>query len=181
MSNSLWNHGLYSPWNSPGQNTGVGSLSLLQGIFLTQGSNPGLLHCRWIFLPAEPQGNLFLLEHNLKSTNNSCVQKDPSGREIWWKKITAGSQFKFSSNTSFSVAPVNLQGARLQGVVFSPSGGPHVALERRAPKQENSNGRIRQNLGGLATKWLLVKIHLHQGDLQLTDSFSCRWGHPLGR
>jgi len=30
------------PWNSPGQNTGVGSLSLLQGIFLTQGSNPGL-------------------------------------------------------------------------------------------------------------------------------------------
>ena len=37
-----------SPWNSPGQNTGVGSHSLLQGIFPTQGSNPGLLHCRWI-------------------------------------------------------------------------------------------------------------------------------------
>ena len=36
---SLWLHGLYSPWNSPGQNTGVGSLSLLQGIFPTQGSN----------------------------------------------------------------------------------------------------------------------------------------------
>ena len=41
-------HGLYSPWNSPGQNTGVGSLFLLQGIFPTQGSNPGLPHCRWI-------------------------------------------------------------------------------------------------------------------------------------
>ena len=39
---------LYSPWNSPGQNTGVGSLSLLQGIFPTQGSNPGLPHCRQI-------------------------------------------------------------------------------------------------------------------------------------
>ena len=38
----------YSPWNSPGQNPGVGSGSLLQGIFSTQGSNPGLLHCRWI-------------------------------------------------------------------------------------------------------------------------------------
>ena len=38
----------YSPWNSPGQNTGVGSLSLLQGIFPTQGSNLGLLHCRRI-------------------------------------------------------------------------------------------------------------------------------------
>ena len=36
----------YSPWNSPGQNTDVGSLFLLQGIFPTQGSNPGLLHCR---------------------------------------------------------------------------------------------------------------------------------------
>ena len=48
MSNSLRPHGLYSPWNSPGQNAGVGSLSLLQGIFQTQELNPGLLHCRWI-------------------------------------------------------------------------------------------------------------------------------------
>ena len=48
VSDSLQPHGLYSPWNSPGQNTGVGSLSLLQGIFPTQGSHPGLLHCRWI-------------------------------------------------------------------------------------------------------------------------------------
>ena len=44
-----------SSWNSPGQNTGVGSLSLLQGIFPTQGSNPGLPHCR-DSLPAEPKG-----------------------------------------------------------------------------------------------------------------------------
>ena len=44
--NSLQPHGLYNPWNSPGQNTGVGSCSLLQRIFPTQGSNPGLLHCR---------------------------------------------------------------------------------------------------------------------------------------
>ena len=36
------------PWNSPGQNTGVDSLSLLRGIFPIQGSNPGLLHCRQI-------------------------------------------------------------------------------------------------------------------------------------
>ena len=41
-------HGLYSPWDSPGQNTGVGSCSLLQGIFPTQESNRGLLHCRRI-------------------------------------------------------------------------------------------------------------------------------------
>ena len=42
MSDSLLLHGL---WNSPGQNTGVGSLSLLQGIFTTQGPNRGLPHC----------------------------------------------------------------------------------------------------------------------------------------
>ena len=47
MSNSLWPDGLYSPWSSPGQNTGVGSLSLLQKIFPTRGSNPGFPHCRW--------------------------------------------------------------------------------------------------------------------------------------
>ena len=41
VPNSLQPHGLYSPWDSQGQNTGVGSLSLLQGIFPTQGSNPG--------------------------------------------------------------------------------------------------------------------------------------------
>ena len=49
VSDSLWPHGLYSPRNSPGQNTGVGSLSLLQGIFPTQGLNRGFPHCRWIF------------------------------------------------------------------------------------------------------------------------------------
>ena len=42
-----------SPWNSTGQNTGVGSFSLLQGIFPTQGSNPGLPHCRQILYHQE--------------------------------------------------------------------------------------------------------------------------------
>ena len=48
VSDSLRLQGLYSLWNSLGQNTGVSSPSLLQGIFPTQGSNPGLSHCRWI-------------------------------------------------------------------------------------------------------------------------------------
>ena len=43
MFHSLGPHGLYNPWNSPGQNTGLSNLSLLQGIFPSQGSNPGLL------------------------------------------------------------------------------------------------------------------------------------------
>ena len=46
VSNSLQPHGLYNPWNSPGQNIGVGSHSLLQELFPTQGWNLGLLHYR---------------------------------------------------------------------------------------------------------------------------------------
>ena len=46
VSNSLWPHGLNHPWTSPGKNPGVGSLSLLQGIFPTQGWNPGVPNCR---------------------------------------------------------------------------------------------------------------------------------------
>ena len=46
VADSLRPHGLYSPWNSPGQNTEMGSLSLLQGIFPTQESNPSLPQCR---------------------------------------------------------------------------------------------------------------------------------------
>ena len=46
MSDSLLLYGLYSPWNSLGQNTGVGSLSFLHGIFPTQGSNPGIPHSK---------------------------------------------------------------------------------------------------------------------------------------
>ena len=40
--------GLLCPWDSPGRNIGVCFHALLQGIFPTQGSNPNLLHCRWI-------------------------------------------------------------------------------------------------------------------------------------
>ena len=59
---SLRPHRLYNPWNSPGQNTGVGSLSLLQGIFPTQGSNSGLPHRRRI---------LYQLSHKGKNSTKS--------------------------------------------------------------------------------------------------------------
>ena len=63
MSNSLQSHGRYHRWNSPDQNTGVGSISLLQGILSTQGSNPGLPHCRQILYQLSYQGVM------LKSTS----------------------------------------------------------------------------------------------------------------
>ena len=68
VSSSLQPHGIYSSWNSAGQNTGVSSHSLFQGIFPTQGSNPGFPHDRQIFYqpPGKPKntgvGSLSLLQ-----------------------------------------------------------------------------------------------------------------------
>ena len=61
VSDSSRPHGLQptrllSPWNFPGKSTGAGCHFLLQGIFLTQGSNPGLPHCSQMLLPSEPLG-----------------------------------------------------------------------------------------------------------------------------
>ena len=62
ISNSLRPHGLDSPWNFPGQNTGVGRLPLLQGIFPTWGVNTGLLHCRWILYQLSQKGSPRIME-----------------------------------------------------------------------------------------------------------------------
>ena len=61
-SDSLWPPGLYSLGNSPSQNTGVGSLSLLLGIFPTHGSNPGLPHCRQILYQLSHKGSPRILK-----------------------------------------------------------------------------------------------------------------------
>ena len=62
VSDSLRPHGLQptrllSPWDFPGKSTGVGCHCLLQGIFPTQGSNPGLPHCRQTLYPLSHQGS----------------------------------------------------------------------------------------------------------------------------
>ena len=91
MSNSLQPHGLYSPWNSPDQNTGVGSLSLLQGIFPTQGWNPGLLHCRWILYQlsyqGSPRGSIQEpYTPHTSSTIGSAGLYGPNSRTAWSSK-----------------------------------------------------------------------------------------------
>ena len=73
VSDCLQPHGLYStrlpcPWDFPGKNTGVGCHFLLQGIFLTQGLNLGLLHFRQI---------LYLLSHLVKYRSNVVTQLCP--------------------------------------------------------------------------------------------------------
>ena len=62
LSDSLWPHGLNSPWNSPGQNTALGSLSLLHGIFPTQGLKPGLPHYRRILYQLSHKGSPRMLK-----------------------------------------------------------------------------------------------------------------------
>ena len=60
VSDSLQSHALYSPWNSLGQNTGVSSFSLLQGIFPARKLNSGLLHCRRILYQLSHKGSQVL-------------------------------------------------------------------------------------------------------------------------
>ena len=75
MSNALQPHGPYSPWNPPGQNTGVGSLSLLRGVFPTQSLNPGILHCRRILYQLSYQGShSYGHRPNLTTTNTLCPE-----------------------------------------------------------------------------------------------------------
>ena len=72
MSNSLGPHGLHSPRNSPGQNTGVCSLSLLQGIFPTQGLNPGLPNCKQILYQLSYQGSQNYFPHSQRRSYINC-------------------------------------------------------------------------------------------------------------
>ena len=78
VSNSLQFHGLYSSWNSPGQNTGVGCLSLLQGIFPTQGLNSGPPHCRWILYQLSDKGSPWFYERDE-------IQEWGERRDWFWK------------------------------------------------------------------------------------------------
>ena len=88
MSDSLWLHGLYSPWNSLGQNTGVGSLSLLQGIFPTQRLNPGLLHYRQILYHLRHKGSpllpLTLALGPTTGREHSPAYQQKIGLKIYW-------------------------------------------------------------------------------------------------
>ena len=80
VSDSLWPHVPYSTWNSLGQNTGVGSLSFLQGIFPTQGWNPGLLCCRCILYKLSYQGSPFgrwIFEHTASHPDANDVKVSP--------------------------------------------------------------------------------------------------------
>ena len=92
MPDSLGPHGLQPtrllcPWDFPGKDTGVGFHSLLQGIFPTQGANPGLLHCRqilyWLSYKGSPNLLLATLEFPQAPSCPVCFPSLPSSLYCW--------------------------------------------------------------------------------------------------
>ena len=106
---TLQPHGLYSSWNSPGQNTGVGSLSLLQGIFPTQGSKPGLPHCRKILYQLSHKGSPRILEWVAYPFSSG------SSRPRCWTWVSCIYQLIYQGSPTFrysySVGPEGIQTA----------------------------------------------------------------------
>ena len=146
MSNSLWPHGLHSPWDSPGQNTGVSSLFLLQGIFPTQGSNPGLLHCRRKTLKVTPKtildGAVSWIAH--------CFS---------WSLIQA---FVLDKNAAWSwegCVKVTAQGSGGAGVCAPDGGKAPLAVLVHLPPAVRVGGRAEAPLQGRQTP--------HSGDPRL--------------
>ena len=70
------------PWDSPGKNTGVSCHFLLQGIFLTQESNPGLLPCRQIFYQLSWRLALFVMAKKWKQPKCSLI--DECIKKMWY-------------------------------------------------------------------------------------------------
>ena len=101
---------IYSPWNSPGQNTGVGSLSLLQGVFPTQGSNPGLPNCRQILYQLSHKGSPRILEwvtipspadlpNPETELGSPALQADSLPTELSGKPMSSYTSYLFDSST----------------------------------------------------------------------------------
>ena len=101
----------YSSWNSPGQNSGVGSLSLLQGIFPTQGLNPGLSHGRKILYQPSHKTNsklayrqTYVCEKSLSPVRlcdpTDCSPPGSSVHGIFQSKILEWVAISFSMGSS---------------------------------------------------------------------------------
>ena len=102
VSDSLQPSGLYSPWNSPAQNTGVCSFSLFQGIFPTQGLNPGFPHCRRILYQLSHKGSRVKVAQSCLTLCNpmDCSLPGSSVYEILQARILEWVVVPFSGRSS---------------------------------------------------------------------------------
>ena len=146
MSDSLQPHGLCSQWNSPGQNTGMGSHSLLQGIFPTQGSNLSLPHCRQILNQPSHTGSPRILEW----VAYPFCSGSSWPRNQTWVFCIAG---RFFTNWAIREAKVirrGLKGCRKGGFVSMETN----ALPRRVKSSSFSRKKTQRSQG-----WMVVLIN----------------------
>ena len=134
---------IHSPWNSLGQNTGVGSLSLLQRIFPNQGLNPGLPHCRWIPYQLSYQGGpkpkltnkkSCKLSHSFHITQND-IKMDHLSEHI--SKIT-----KYHLTSTLNLSELNDSLFRLFGMLFFPYVKISWKTQLSATKQVNNINKL---------------------------------------
>ena len=113
---------LFSPWNSPGKNTGVGNHSLLQGIFSTQESNLCLLHCRQTLYHLSHQGSPIYDPSNFPTLSDPVSPK--LFGNMWiilvtWECCRKNERKRYAKHcfkvASFLVCQIGLRGHKLEG------------------------------------------------------------------
>ena len=105
---------LLCPWDFPGKNTGVGCRSLLQGIFPTQGLNPGLLHCRQI---------LYCVSHQSWESNAGSSAMTPYALNPCLLLSTCWPEGRFLGPLEWVAHPFSVS------YILSPDCQHHLALQ----------------------------------------------------
>ena len=108
VSDSLRPYGPYNPWNSPGQNAGVGNRSLLQGSLSNPGMEPGLLHCWRVLYQLSHQGNPRILECVVEISQVALVVKNLPANAGYVRD--AGSILGSGRRRAWQLTPVFLPG-----------------------------------------------------------------------
>ena len=156
LSDSLWPHGPYSPWNSPGQTIGMGSLFLLQGIFPTWGTNPGLPHCRQILSQPSYKGSPLLYQLSHRRSNNSAWSPTDLTVSSTWSQILGLFRPKFLGweNSALNSIPRHCIGnCCSSSFIWNPSPDPTLGTSGGS----FSSPFVRSQSTGLILRKLLVQ------------------------
>ena len=119
---------LLCPWDSPGKNTGVGCHALLQEIFPTQGSNPGLPHFRWILYHLSHQGSPRLLGQVAYLFSRTAPNVTFDGCTLQGANKSGTIVYGYASSTSNAVIVKNCTADNLQYIVSSRQTGSSSVL-----------------------------------------------------
>ena len=160
MSNSFWPHSLYSPWDSPGQNIGMGSLSLLQGSYQPRDRTQGSA-LQAHSLPIEPQGEHlpFINPLILAIVLTPASSVSPTSSFLYYAVLCLLSVVPDLCDPMDSTPPVfsvHVAAARKNTGV-----GRLSLLQENFPVQEHGVSCL---AGGLFTSWATweTTVHYHQ-------------------